>query len=141
MAIYEYYHKKNLWLTVFIVWTLLILAGTVIPDTKEVIAQKTANFRWDYLEHFLAYFIFGSLCILWRSDTNYSIKGGEGLIMIALTFAFAVLTEFIQILIPGRAFNVIDITCNLSGVLGSIFFVYFYLVRHYLRKKHSGIAI
>ncbi len=141
MALYKYYHKKNIWLTGFIVWTLFILVVTVIPASNEVITQKTVNFRWDYLEHFLAYFIFGSLYIMWRGDSNYSIKGMEGLIMFTVACAFALSTEFLQLLIPGRAYNIFDFIYNLAGVLCSIFFVYFYLVRYYLKKKHSRLAI
>jgi len=141
MALYRYYHKKFIWLTGFILWTLFILFATVIPDTGEVIQQNTENFRWDYLEHFLAYFVFGTLYILWKGDNKYSIRGTGLILMIAISCSFAILTEFLQLLIPGRAFNIIDILYNLTGVLCSILFIYFYIVRYYLKKKQSTVII
>ena len=139
MRLYRYYHKKTIWLTGFIAWTLFILSLTVIPDTDQMIQKHSAEFRWDYLEHFLAFFIFGTLYILWRGDSNYSIRGIELFLMFSVAFSFATLTEILQLAIPGRTFNPIDVIYNLAGVLSSILLVYFYLVRHYLRKKHSII--
>ena len=140
MAIYHYYHKKYIWLTGFILWTLFILLATVIPDTGKVIQQKTENFRWDYLEHFIAYFVLGTLFILWRGDKNFSIRKTELIIIFATAGSYAILTEFLQLLIPGRAFNIIDILFNLTGVLCSIIFVYFYILHYYLKKKQSTIT-
>ena len=139
MKILKYYHKKYIWLTGFILWTLFILLVSVIPDTTEIIQQSTENFRWDYLEHFLAYFAFGTLYILWRGDRDFSIKGVELAVLFAVVCSFSFLTEYMQLLIPGRAFNIIDVVYNLAGVLGSILIIYFYFVRYYLRKKHSAL--
>ncbi len=136
MKILKYYHKKYIWLTGFIVWTLFILLVSVIPDSKEIIEQSTENFRWDYLEHFLAYFAFGTLYILWRGDRYFSIKGVELAVLFAIACSFSFLTEYMQLLVPGRTFNIIDVVYNLAGVLSSILIVYFYLVRHYMRKKN-----
>ena len=141
MKILKYYHKKYIWLVGFIAWTLFIVLLTVMPDSKEVIQQATENFRWDYPLHFLAYFAFGTLYILWRGDSNFSIRGIELFVLFAISCSFAVLTEYLQLLIPGRTFNYIDVIYNLAGVLSSILVVYFYLIRFYLRKKHSTIKV
>lgn len=134
MKILKYYHKKYIWLTGFILWTLFILLVSVIPDTTEIIQQSNGNFRLDYLEHFLAYFTFGTLYILWRGDRDFSIKVVELAVLFAVACSFSFLTEYMQLLIPGRAFNIIDVVYNLAGVLGSILIIYFYFVRYYLRK-------
>ncbi|MCK4750615.1 MAG: VanZ family protein [Bacteroidales bacterium] len=139
MKILGYYHKKYIWLTGFIVWTLLIILVSMIPISKEVLQQNTRNFRLDYLEHFLAYFAFGTFYILWRGDRSYSIKGVELIILFAVACTFSFLTEYVQLLIPGRTFNIIDVVYNLAGVLSSIMIIYFYFVRYYLRKKYLSI--
>ncbi|MFC2115372.1 VanZ family protein [Bacteroidota bacterium] len=139
MKILKYYHKKYIWLTGFIIWTLFILFVSLVPDSKEIIEQSTENFRWDYLEHFLAYFAFGTLYILWRGDRDFTIKGLELAVLFAVACSFSFLTECLQMLIPGRTFNIIDVVYNLAGVLGSILVIYYYLIRYYLRKKHLSI--
>jgi VanZ family protein len=129
------YHKKPVWLVLFIVWTLLIMVISLVPDTNEIIRKSISSFRWDYLEHFIAFFVFGTFYLLWRADVNFSIKGTELAILIAVSIVFAMLTEYAQVFIPGRTFNIIDAAYNISGVLASIVLIYFYLLRHFLRKK------
>ena len=111
----------------------------MIPNSKEIVQQNGTNFRLDYLEHFLAYFAFGTLYILWRGDRDFSIKGVELAVLFAVACSFSFLTEYMQLIIPGRTFNLIDVVYNLAGVLGSILIIYFFFVRYYLRKKHSAL--
>lgn len=139
MKILNYYHKKYIWLAGFILWTLFILFVSLIPNSKEIVQQNGTNFRLDYLEHFLAYFAFGTLYILWRGDRDFSIKGIELAVLFAVACSFSFLTEYMQLIIPGRTFNLIDVVYNLAGVLGSILIIYFFFVRYYLRKKHSSL--
>jgi VanZ family protein len=106
-----------------------------MPNFNEAIKQNRIEFRLDYLLHFLAYFAFGSLYVLWRGNRQYEIKGVEMAILIALTISFSILTEYIQLLIPGRTFNMVDILYNITGVIIGIGFTYFYIVRYFLRKR------
>ena len=43
MKIVKYYHKKPIWLTGFIVWTLFIIFVSVIPNSKEVLPESTST--------------------------------------------------------------------------------------------------
>ncbi len=137
----KYYHNKSIWLILFILWTLLILLVSLIPYSTETARQSISEFRWDYLEHFLAYFAFGSFYVLWRSDRNFSMRSLELALMFAVTISFSLMTEYLQLLVPGRRFNLIDAAYNLAGVLGSILLVYFYLIRHFMRKRQSAIKV
>ncbi|HEC44182.1 MAG TPA: hypothetical protein ENI20_15270 [Bacteroides sp.] len=132
---------KKIWLILFIIWTLLIILLSVMPYSKEVVSKNGSSFRWDYLEHFLAYFAFASLYILWRSDRNFSIRKLELFLMFVVIISFSLLTEYIQLHVPGRTFNYIDVAYNFVGVLGSFLIVYVYLIRYYMRRKHSVIEI
>ena len=125
----------------FLFWTGLIILLSVIPYSREVAERSESVIRWDYLEHFLVYFAFGSLYIIWRSGRHFRISNLDFLLMFIITFSFSILTEYVQILIPGRAFNYIDVAYNLTGVLLSIIIVYFYLVRYYIRRKQSAIEV
>ena len=135
----QLYHKKYIWLSMFIIWTLLIIFLSVMPNFNEVIKQNSYKFRLDYLFHFFAYFAFGSIYVFWRGNRNYEIKGVELAILIAVTISFSILTEYVQLLIPGRTFNMVDIIYNISGVICGIGFTYFYIVRYFLRKRDQTL--
>jgi VanZ family protein len=129
------YHKKEILLTGFILWTLFIIAISSVPGSMGPSPPGDSGFRWDYLEHFSGYFIFSALYILWRGDRDYSIRGGELVLMITISIAFSFATEILQIFIPGRTFNIIDVIYNLAGVITGILIVYYYLVKHYFGKN------
>lgn len=129
------YNLKPLWLILFILWTVLLTVVSVCPDSNKVIISTDSGFRWDYLEHFVAYLIFGGLYILWRSRSDFTLKGLEMAMLIAITCIFSILTEYVQILIPDRTFNVMDMAFNVGGVLASILLTYFIIIRLFLRRK------
>ena len=129
------YNLKPLWLILFILWTVLLTVVSVCPDSNKVIISTDSGFRWDYLEHFVAYLIFGGLYILWRSRSDFTLKGLEMAMLIAITCIFSILTEYVQILIQDRTFNVMDMAFNVGGVLASILLTYFIIIRLFLRRK------
>ena len=141
MKILRFYHMKYIWLTGFILWTLFITVLSVMPYSREFIEQNSRILKWDSLQHFLAYFAMGTFYIMWRGDRSYSIKWGELAVIFAVACSFSFFTEYVQLIIPGRNFNIIDMIYNLAGVLGSILIVYFYLVRYYLRKKQLSVQV
>jgi len=132
------YHKKFIWLTLFILWTLLLIIASVYPDSNKVIINGESSFRWDYLEHFVAYFVFGGLYIVWRSNTDFIIRSIELAFLFSVTCIFSILTEYVQVMIPGRAFNIVDMLYNVGGVLTGILITYFLLIRYCLRKKYGS---
>ena len=137
MDFLKYYNKKHIWMIGFIVCAVLIIIISVIPYSPDTSQEISTGFRWDYLEHFLAFFTFSSLFILWRSDRKFGIRGLELAILIAVVICFSLGTEYIQLFIPGRAFNIVDIIYNLTGVLVSVLLVYMYLIRYYIRRKYK----
>ena len=132
------YHKKFIWLTLFILWTLLLIIASVYPDSNKVIIEGESDFRWDYLEHFVAYFVFGGLYIVWRSNTDFVIRSIELAFLISVTCIFSLLTEYVQVMIPGRTFNIVDMLYNVGGVLTGTLITYFLLIRYYMRKKYGS---
>lgn len=91
--------------------------------------------RMDYLLHFLAYFTFGSLYVLWRGNRNFEIKSTELAILSAAAISFSILMEYLQLLIPGRSFNVVDMLYNMIGVICGVGITYFFIVRQFLKKR------
>lgn len=135
MKLLAIYQLKKLWLSLFIVWTFLIIVLSVIPISRESASQGTSLIRLDYLEHFLSYFAFAGLYILWRSDKSFRISRLELIIMPVVVTGFSILTEVIQLFIPGRAFNPLDAAYNLAGALFSFLVIYIFFIRYHLRKR------
>ena len=132
------YNLKPLWLALFLLCTVVLIGVALVPDSSRVMIDTGSDFRWDYLEHLLAYFIFGSLFILWRSNANFMMKAVEMAILIAITCLFSLLTEYAQLLIPERTFNIYDMLYNLLGVLAGLLVTYVVLIRILLRRKYAN---
>ncbi|KPL13655.1 MAG: hypothetical protein AMS26_13580 [Bacteroides sp. SM23_62] len=131
----QFYYKKAIWLSLTIAWTLLIIYLSVRPGTNELLKKQFLEVRTDYLLHFLAYFAFGSLYVLWRGNRQFEIRSIELAILTAAAISFSILMEYIQLLIPGRTFNVVDMVYNILGVIGGVGFTYFYIVRRFLKRR------
>jgi len=131
----QLYHKKLLWLSLFIAWTLFIVYMSLRPGANEILKKQFFELRMDYMLHFIAYFTFGSLYVLWRGNRNFEIKSLELAILIAAAISFSILMEYFQLLIPGRAFNVVDMAYNTIGVIFGVGITYFYILRHFLKKR------
>jgi len=80
--------------------------------------------RLDYFVHFIEYFILSIFFILWRLDKRSIFKLKTFLLYIVMGLSIAFLDEFHQILIPGRAFNIIDFMLNGSGLIIGALFMY-----------------
>lgn len=118
----------------FVIWTLLLILLSVWPYTDTTVQQDLSDFRWDYLEHFAFYFILTFLYILWRRDLNYSIRTAELVLFFVAGFIFCWLTEYIQIFIPGRSFNIMDMIYNIAGIFLGILICYYLILRVFVRN-------
>jgi len=128
------YFIKPIWIILLVLWAGFLLVIGVIPDTGNFFQQPGSGFRWDYLEHFIGYFILGMLFVIWRSNHSFRIQPVELIIFLVAASLFGWLTEYIQIFIPGRSFNIIDMLYNLIGVLTGTLLGYLLLVRVILRN-------
>jgi len=133
----KFYNKKSIWLVLFILWALLLIIVSVYPYSDKDIFEGESHFRWDYLEHLVAYLVLGGLYIIWRSNADFTIKTIELVFLFSVTCLFSILIEYVQVLIPGRSFNFIDMFYNAVGVLSGILITYFLLIRLYLKRKYE----
>ena len=109
--------KKNLVNILFVVWSVLILFASIIPLSQEKHFELGGSiFRLDYIEHFTVFFILGSLYVF---RTKLQLKISE----ISLLIIYATFTETIQLIIPGRTFNPMDLAYNILGLVFSIILI------------------
>ena len=126
--------RKLIFFILFITWTVLLIILSVWPYTDTTVRQDLSDFRWDYLEHFAFYFILTFLYVLWRSYINYSIRITELILFFVAGFIFCWLTEYVQIFIPGRSFNILDMIYNMAGILFGIVISYYLILRLLVRN-------
>lgn len=116
--------KRNKKIFQVVFWLALVaffvVSSIPVDSVKQFTEEHSSHVRPDYLLHFFAYCILGSLSIL-----AYKTRWKTFLIMIV----FAVIEEGHQYWVPYRTLNGFDLISDLAG-LGFIFGI------AYLVKKH-----
>ena len=108
--------KPKVYFFLFLIWFLIILVLAVIPDNSPShIEAGGVKMRLDYLLHFGVYFPLG----FFLKKSSLSIR--YYFLVILLLFV-ATLPESLQIFIPYRAFNLIDLLFNLLGAISGYLF-------------------
>jgi len=106
---------------IFVIWIAAITALSVIPYSKNGIAFLKLT-ESGMILHFVGYFVASSLCYwAFRKDTLFFI-----LFSCFSIFLFSVVLEIVQLYLPYRVFNPMDIAAN---ALGIFFFVAIWMVR------------
>ena len=108
-----------------IIWTLLLLIGLLTPG--EQLPDVPSAVGLDKVVHFGLFMV---LSFLWArafvGKSNKRIKKRKFIpnYLVFVTI-FAILVEYVQRLVPGRAFDYLDILFNVLGVIaGAILFAY-----------------
>jgi VanZ family protein len=134
--------RKIIFGILFSVWIVILVLLSVWPTANSFIQQDISEFHWDYLEHFILYFIVGFLYIFWRINKDLSLSLTELIIFIAAGVIFSWLTEYIQVYIPGRALNIYDMISNMAGIISGSLISYFLIIRIFLKNwlsRNSGL--
>lgn len=126
----------------FAIWLVIIVLLSVWPSASSTIQQDVSEFHWDWLEHFVFYFILTFLYIFWRFDQKFFIPVAEIILFLTGGLIFSWLVEYIQVFIPGRAFTINDMISNMTGILCGTLINYYIILRvllksHLLRKSKS----
>ena len=106
--------------TIFISWIVAITALSVMPYPK----NGTASFKLidsGMIMHFVAYFV-ATVLFYWASKKN---TVSSILFSCFSIFLFSVALEVVQLYLPYRTFNPVDIAANGSGIF---FFVIIWMV-------------
>jgi VanZ family protein len=117
-------------------WAAIIFTVSTIPNLPqpEIADGQGFSIRFDYLFHFVVYFILGTLTAVWQSTKNPKIHTLRYVLVLFLGLVFALLDEWHQVLVPGRRFNPVDFYLNAIGFLAGFLFTYHYLIRHLMHK-------
>ena len=99
----------SFWLLVITILTLSIIPGAITElDQKELL-----SLRLDYLLHAIAYTALSF-------TGKISLKFKKQVFLAGFLVLFAIITEFLQLVLPWRAFNYVDMISNVIGVFAGL---------------------
>jgi len=120
---------------VFILYLLAMIVMTVIPNVSlhQKIGIGIFKFRLDYWLHLMTYFGAACIFILWQYNNliNQPLQNLFKSIVIFLMFALS--TEFIQLIVPERSFNIKDFIANSIGIISA--YSLFLIFRFFNKKE------
>ena len=96
---------------VFIIWMLAITVLSVLPHSDDGIVSYTLTGS-GMVVHFVGYFVAAGLLYWAYRRDSISFILFSGLII----FIFSVVMEIVQLWVPGRTFNPVDIAANGLGI-------------------------
>ena len=104
-------------------WIIAIIFVSSIPSIPTLKIQ-TANseIRLDYLIHFIEYSLLAFFAFLSFSGNKFNMSYRKFILITLALVVFAIIDEVHQKIIPGRAFNIKDLLCNISGIVAALFF-------------------
>lgn len=126
-------HKHTLILLAFWGWLVLIFVLSVIPNIPtQKIKVNNNEWRLDYAAHFV---LFGLMAVLYIFKSKLkSFKNKRMLPEVLLLILYSFFVEGIQLIVPGRTFNTLDLLSNTSGFL--IVLVGYYIFLKCKPKSH-----
>ena len=100
--------------------TCIAILSVIPGGAAELNKKEIFSIRADYLLHVLAYAVLAVL--FWTAYRGKNTRKGEEarkrmVFVWSGLFVFTVATELIQLLLPWRAFNPMDLAANLIGLL------------------------
>ena len=118
-------------------WLIVVLILNVVPLGNEtnrgLSGNKIFKFRLDYVMHSLTFLVFARIWVLGKIKDVCWFESYEVLKFGGIIFVAAVGIELIQIFIPYRTFNPMDLMANLFGAILAMICMF---VSHRLHRLH-----
>ena len=115
--------KTGLCNVLICIWIVILIILNVIPlgnELNEGLSTKGWGLRLDYLFHLITFLMFGWIYVLGRITNRNAFSKNQISILISVILVLSVCLELVQIFIPYRAFNPVDLVYNLIGALLSV---------------------
>ena len=120
------------WIFIILFFSVTIIAFLPRNEAHPYYIPLNADMRLDYYIHFLFYLVLTVLFMKWQQLEGRSQRW-LNIIVVIFGSVYASLNEIVQLFVPTRAFNPLDILSNISGVIIGLIFVNFVL-----KKDHKS---
>ena len=117
-------------------WLIVVLALNVVPLGNELnqdLTTKRFIFRLDYIVHSLTFFVFAWIWVFGKIKDVCWFYSYEVLKFGGIVFVSAMGIELLQIFVPYRTFNPMDMMANLFGVILTLLCIF---ISHRLHRLH-----
>jgi len=117
-------------------WLIVVLILNVVPLGNELnqdLTTKRFIFRLDYVVHSLTFLVFAWIWVLGKIKDVCWFESYEVLKFEGIIFVSAMGIELLQIFVPYRTFNPMDMIANIVGALLAMLFIY---TSHRLHRLH-----
>ena len=117
-------------------WLIVVLVLNVVPLGNEINRDLTAKrfiFRLDYVVHSLTFLAFAWVWVFGKVKNVCWYESYEVLKFGGIVFVSAVGVELLQIFIPYRTFNPLDMMANLIGAILTMLCIF---ISHRLHRIH-----
>lgn len=114
----------------------MVLALNVVPFGNELNQNLTTQrfiFRLDYVVHSLTFLVYSWIWVFGKIKNVCWFESYEVLKCGGIVFLSAIGFELLQILIPYRTFNPLDMMANLFGAILSMLFI---LISHREQRRY-----
>ena len=118
--------KFSKWIPhLLVLWIVIIVVVSLIPNLPQPKTKSNGGFfRLDYLFHVFEFFFLALLFFLWQRDRDSALTFVKYLLVFFGVAIFALMTEVVQIWIPGRVYNPVDVVFKVAGFLvGAILYL------------------
>lgn len=121
----------------FWLWLLILIIVNVIPlgnsTNQSLSGNKVLAYRLDYLAHSLMILCFAWIWVLGKIKHVHWFANYEALKYSAIVVGAGVCLELLQLLVPWRTFNPMDMMYNLLGAGLAVVFI---IISHRVHRKH-----
>ena len=116
-------------------WMIIVVFLNVVPLGNKLNQDLTSRFvfRLDYVVHSLTFLIFAWIWVFGKIKNICWFENYEVLKFGGIVFVSAIGLELLQILIPYRTFNPMDMMANIFGAILTILCMF---VSHRLHRLH-----
>ncbi len=117
-------------------WLIIVVFLNVMPLGNKLNQDLTSRFvfRLDYVVHSLTFLIFAWIWVLGKIKNVSWFESYEVLKFGGIVFVSAMGVELIQIFVPYRTFNPMDMMANIFGAILTLICIF---VSHRLHRLHG----
>lgn len=108
-------------------WLIIVVFLNVVPLGNELnqdLTTKRFVFRLDYVVHSLTFLVFAWIWVLGKIKNVCWFESYEVLKFGGIVFVSAMVIELLQIFVPYRTFNPMDMIANLFGAILTLLFIF-----------------
>ena len=117
----------------------MVLILNVVPleneTNRSLSSNKIFQFRLDYVVHSLSFLVFAWIWVLGKIKDVCWFESYEVLKFGGIIFVWVVGIELLQIFVPYRTFNPMDMMANLFGAILAMLFIFISHREHRMHRK------